>query len=1001
MGMPNQADRIQSVSAGVRQRWAIIGPLLMAAVIIAIEVLSRAGYKVPNAPAILILLVVFFTFTGGMLAGLISGVLDLIYISYFFSINGQLFHYTSESLVRVAVWIIIVPAMVFMVGYLRHRAERAAELAARNATLEKEAGERQRAMETVLREKDFSESVINSLPGVFYLFDHTGKFLRWNRHLEYVSGYSPEEIARMHPLDFIASEDKELVGRKIQEAFTKGVVDVEAHLVTRDGMRIPNYFTGVRIIIDDAPCLIGMGVDITERKRAEDESRLMQVITLAVSESGDLNSALEVVLRKVCEATGWILGEAWTPHADRAVLEISPAYYCSDSALEKFRVVSASYTFASGAGIPGRVWKSRQPVWIKDVTRDTDLPRASAAREIGLKAAMGIPVLAGEEVVAVLVFFMRESRKEDERQIQLVSAAATQLGAVMQRKRAEEVLRVSESRLRAIVDAEPECVKIMTADGELVQMNAAGLAMLEVDRPEQVIGKSLVSFVAPEYREAFRTLCEDVLQGKKARLEFEIIGLKGTRRWLDMHAVPLANEKGGAPFILSITRDITERKQNESRLSYLAHYDSLTNLPNRVLLTERMKEAMAAATLRERLVAIIFLDLDRFKYINDSLGHEEGDTLLKEVAVRVSGAVRRGDTVARLSGDEFAFVLADMGHVDDAHFVAQKILDVFRQPFHIVGRELFVTASLGITLYPFDDRDAQGLLRNADVAMYHAKASGKNNYQFYAAEMTAKATEWLSLENDLRNALPRNELSLHYQPIADCRTGRLLGMEALLRWKHPECGMISPAQFIPLAEETGLIASIGEWVLRTACAQCHAWQQQGHKSLYVAVNLSARQFLQKNLAASIQEVLRETGLDAANLGLELTEGLIMQQAGITATILRELKAMNIRISIDDFGTGYSSLSYLKRFPIDVLKIDQSFVRDIPGDPDDMAIAATIITMAHSLGMKVVAEGVETEQQLKFMRENACDAMQGYYLSKPLPAEQFEMFLKNGSRLATG
>jgi diguanylate cyclase (GGDEF)-like protein/PAS domain S-box-containing protein len=707
MDMPNRADGIQSVSAVVRQRWVIIGPLLMAAAIIAIEVLSRAGYKVPNPPAILMLLVVFSTFTGGMLVGLISAVFELSHTAYYFSIPGQPFHYTSENLVRVAVWAIAVPAMVFMVGYLHRRAERSAELAARNASLEREASERQRAMEIVLKEKDFSESVINSLPGIFYLFDHTGKFLCWNRHLEYISGYSPEEIARMHPLDLVSLEDRELVGRKIQEAFTKDMVDFEAHLVTREGLQIPNYFTGTRIVIDDVPCLLGMGVDITERKQAE------------------------------------------------------------------------------------------------------------------------------------------------------------------------------------------------------------------------------------------------------------------------------------------------------SRLSYLAHYDTLTGLPNRVLLTERMKAAMADAHQRERLMAIVFLDLDRFKYINDSLGHEEGDVLLKAVATRLSATVRRGDTAARLSGDEFAFVLADMGHVDDAHFVARKILDAFQQPFRVAGRELHVTASLGITIYPFDERDAQGLLRNADVAMYHAKASGKNNYQFYSVEMTAKATEWLSLENDLRNALPGKELLLHYQPIADCRTGRLLGMEALLRWNHPTRGMISPAQFIPLAEETGLIAPIGEWVLRTACAQCRAWQLQGNESLYVAVNVSARQFQQRNLAASIQEVLQETGLDAASLDLELTEGLIMHQAETTATILRELKAMNIRISIDDFGTGYSSLGYLKRFPIDVLKIDQSFVRDIPGDPDDMAIAGTIITMAHSLGMKVVAEGVETEQQLKFMRENACDAMQGYYLSKPLPAEQFEKFLENGSRLATG
>ena len=366
--------------------------------------------------------------------------------------------------------------------------------------------------------------------------------------------------------------------------------------------------------------------------------------------------------------------------------------------------------------------------------------------------------------------------------------------------------------------------------------------------------------------------------------------------------------------------------------------------------------------------------------------------------MRLGGAVRRGDTVARLSGDEFALVLADMGHVNDAAHVAQKVLDVFRQPFRVAGRDLFVTASLGITLYPFDDQGAQELLRNADVAMYRAKESGKNNYQFYAAEMTAKVTERMVIESDLRLALERGELSLNYQPIADCQSGDILGMEALLRWKHPQRGMISPALFIPLAEETGYIISIGEWVLRTACEQCRRWQKMGFPWLYVAVNLSARQFHQEDLPASIYKILQETGFNPGKLYLELTEGLIMQQADAAIRTLQELEAMDIHISIDDFGTGYSSLSYLKRFPIDVLKIDQSFVRDIPGDEDDAAIAGAIIAMAHGLGLRVVAEGVETLEQLNFMRAHHGDAMQGYYFSKPLPPEQFEEFLKSGTRL---
>ncbi|MCR4347018.1 MAG: EAL domain-containing protein [Sulfuricaulis sp.] len=743
---------------------------------------------------------------------------------------------------------------------------------------------------------------------------------------------------------------------------------------------------------------LALETQIAERKRAEQEVRLLQTMTLAVSEAEDLHTALQVVLRKVCESTGWVLGQAWMP-GESERLECVPSWHCSAKGLERFRKMSLDITFSRGGGLPGRVWATKKPAWVKDVSTDGNFPRAAVAIEVGLKAGLGIPVLAGDEVIAVLEFFVREPRQEDEHLISVVFSAAAQLGSVIQRKRAEVALRRSENQLRAIIDAEPECVKIIKADGTLVQMNAAGLAMVEASRPEQVLGKSIFKMLMPEYREPFRAFVENVLRGNKGIMEFEITGFKGTHRWLESHAVLLPEEQGGPPLVLSITRDITDRKQTEKRLRQLAHFDSLTDLPNRVQLIEKLKEAMAEADRRERLVGVVFLDLDRFKNINDSHGHAKGDKLLREVAVRLSGAVRRGDTVARLSGDEFALVLADMGHVDDVIHVAQKILDTFREAFQVEENTFFITASMGITLYPFDDRSAQELLRNADVAMYRAKESGKNNYQFYVAEMTAKVAERLSLENDLRFALERGELSLNYQPIADCQSGRILGMEALLRWKHPKRGMISPALFIPLAEETGYIVPIGEWVLRTATEQCRLWQKMGFPSLYVAVNLSSRQFHQKDLPMSIYNILQETNFNPALLNLELTEGLVMQQAEASINTLRELVAMDIRISIDDFGTGYSSLSYLKRFPINVLKIDQSFVRDIPKDEDDAAIASTIITMAHSLGLKVVAEGVETLEQLNFMREHHCNAMQGYYFSKPLPPEQFEEFLKSGIRLA--
>ena len=866
----------QDLKVATPRLWrSLAGPLLTVFAIGAFEILAHSGFRIPNPPAIFLLIVAFSAFVGGTRIGLVSAVLSWLYTSYHFSIPGQPFHFAGENLARVALWAVTMPAMALMLGYLRERAERMGELLSEKAKLESQ---------------------------------------------------------------------------------------------------------------------------IVERRRVEREMRLLQDMTLAVGEAADLNTALEVVLHKVCESSGWLVGQVWMP-GESGRLECAPSWHGAVAELEHFRRASLEMSLAPGSGLPGKVWVSRKPLWIKDVTQEGNFPRAAAAVVSGLRTGLGVPVLAGDEVIAVLEFFMHEPRPQDEHLTDVVSSAATQLGSVIRRKLAETALRRSENQMRTIVDAEPECVKIMNADGVILQINAAGLAMTEAAQPGQIVGKPIFNFLSPEYREPFRAFLESILRGRKGMMEFEMTGLKGAHRWMETHAVAMPVEPGAPPQILGITRDITERKQMDRRLKQMAHFDIVTGLPNRVQFIERLEEAMADADRNERLVGVVFLDLDRFKYINDSLGHAKGDILLREVAVRLSGAVRRGDTVARLSGDEFALVLADMRHVDDATFVAQKILDVFQQPFRAAGHDLFVTASLGITLYPFDDRGADELLRNADVAMYRAKESGKNNFQFYVAEMTTRMTERLALENDLRSALDMGQLSLHYQPIADCRSGNIIGMEALLRWNHPVRGMISPALFIPLAEETGYIVPIGEWVLRTATGQCRRWQKMGHPSLYVAVNISSRQFHQKDLSSSISRILQETGLNPASLDLELTEGLIMQQAEASVTTLRELKAMDIRISIDDFGTGYSSLSYLKRFPIDVLKIDQSFVRDIPKDADDAAIASTIITMAHSLGLKVVAEGVETVEQLQFMRAHDCDALQGYYLSKPLPADMFEAFLKNGARLS--
>ncbi|MDA8363497.1 MAG: EAL domain-containing protein [Gammaproteobacteria bacterium] len=437
-----------------------------------------------------------------------------------------------------------------------------------------------------------------------------------------------------------------------------------------------------------------------------------------------------------------------------------------------------------------------------------------------------------------------------------------------------------------------------------------------------------------------------------------------------------------------LLRTITEH--NHAHLYQLAHYDTLTGLPNRLLFLDRLSQAMAHAHRAERLVAVMLLDLDRFKAINDTLGHSMGDLLLREVAGRLRGCIREGDTVARLSGDEFAVLLPELRYIEDSGIVARKILEKLSQPFPLDGHEVFINTSVGVTLYPFHE-SVDALLRNTDIAMYHVKRRGGNGYEYYTDEMITDSLKQLSLEGALRRALEREEFVLYYQPQIDLARGHIVGAEALLRWRHPEWGLVSPGDFIPLAEETGLIVPIGKWVLHTACRQAKAWQDAGHPPISMGVNVSARQFYREDFMEVVREALATTQLDARCLEIELTEGTLMQNSHATTTMLKSLHDMGVHLSIDDFGTGYSSLSYLKRFPIDRIKIDRSFVTHITSDPDDAALASAIIAMSHALGIQSVAEGVETREQVGFLQDRSCDQMQGYLFSRPVPAAEFGQF----------
>lgn len=464
----------------------------------------------------------------------------------------------------------------------------------------------------------------------------------------------------------------------------------------------------------------------------------------------------------------------------------------------------------------------------------------------------------------------------------------------------------------------------------------------------------------------------------------------------------------------ALERSLAERNSAERNLAYLANYDSLTGLPNRNLFHDRLRQTTFRATRNKRLVALLYLDLDQFKMVNDSLGHVVGDNVLKQVAQRVQEGVRKTDTVSgpeleqavpgehanvtisRLGGDEFSVILEDVDSVEHTATVAQRILDAIARPFIVDAHEIFVTASMGITVYPNDGADLDNLVSGADAAMYQAKGLGRNNFQFFTSDMGARAKQRLEFEAALRRALEREEFSLYYQPKLDLRIGQVTGLEVLLHWSHPEFG--TTAKFIPILEDTGLIVPVGEWVLRSACRQVKQWQAKGLPPLRVSVNISARQFMQPKLVASIAQILADTGLEPGLLEVEMTESLLMVHTEASVAVLSALKALGIHISVDDFGTGYSSLSYLKRFPVDVLKIDQSFVRDITTDPDDAAIVRAIIALAHSLRLGTIAEGVETEAQLQYLRTQGCDEIQGYLLSRPLPADAFETWVAAGTDL---
>jgi diguanylate cyclase (GGDEF)-like protein/PAS domain S-box-containing protein len=476
-----------------------------------------------------------------------------------------------------------------------------------------------------------------------------------------------------------------------------------------------------------------------------------------------------------------------------------------------------------------------------------------------------------------------------------------------------------------------------------------------------------------------------------------LIRRDGEEAAIEDSTAPIHDRRGQVTGAVMVFHDASVARAMTLKMSYLAQHDSLTDLPNRVLLNDRLTEAIALSERHRRKLAVLFVDLDRFKHINDSLGHIVGDGLLQSVGRRLFTCVRSSDTVSRLGGDEFVVLLWEVKHAQDAAITADKVLQALREPHQILQHELHITGSIGIVTYPDDGTDAETLLKKADVAMYHAKDTGRDNYQFFKSELNIRAMERQSLEDSLRHAIERCELSLHYQPRMDLATGTIIGVEALIRWCHPQRGLVPPGQFIAIAEDSGLIVPIGRWVLREACRQARVWQIAGLPPMCVAINISAVELRAPGFVAGVRTILRETSLEPRYLELELTETVLLEDSRSVADVLKELKDIGVLLALDDFGTGYSSLSHLKRFPIDALKIDQSFVHDLTTDEDDASIVTAMIGLGKSLHMRVVAEGVETREQLAILQEYGCPQGQGHYFSRPVPAVEFGHLLKHGGR----
>jgi diguanylate cyclase (GGDEF)-like protein/PAS domain S-box-containing protein len=1046
--------------------------------------------------------------------------------------------------------------------------------------------------ETHLRSK-LCEDIIRSFPECVYVVDEAGKFKQWNSTFEKLLGYTAQEIAEIAVLDTIAEEQREIVQEATATALTGGLARVESVLVSKDGTRIPCLLTGARVLLDDQPCLLGIAVDLTKLRQAEESLRaseeeyesLIASIPDVVWKSdsvggvGFVGPGIEAILgyspaevyqrgdsvwrdsihaddrQRVKQAFESLLNEgkpydvecrvqrrsgewfwahdravatgekdgirfatglvsditerkaseetlrklasivelsedaitvintdgvitSWNPAAERMYghtraeaigrdlsLIVPPERKAEKHAiiervvggraiktLETQRLTKAGHLIDVSLSATAIEDGSGRIAGVATISRDITLRKRSeeqlrlqstalesAANGIVITDRVGTIIWVNDAVTTMTGYSKEELLGKNPRVLksgnqpesyyadlwstissgkvwhgevvnkrkdgttyaeEMTITPVTQQGgdtttthfiAIKQditgRKQAEELLRQRE----AMLNATGEMAKIGGWELDLstneLTWTREVYRIHEVDEGFVPNVERAIEFYTPECRPLIEQAVKGAIEyGEPFDLELQIETAKNKRLWVKALGQS-RTLNAGTRTLFGTFQDITERKQSEEHVQYLAYYDALTGLPNRTLLADRLLKALATASRQKDKVALLFLDLDRFKSINDSFGHTFGDLVLQDVATRLEGRTRKQDTVGRLGGDEFLIVLNSVKDISDVAVAAKRFMDAMAAEFVVQGHSLGITCSLGVSIFPEHGTDVESLLKHADAAMYSAKENGRNSFQFFSEEMTAQVVERLTLENSLRPALEKKQLFLVYQPQMDLATGKIIGLEALLRWQHPELGLVPPDKFIRIAENSGLILPIGEWVLRTACSQARKWQDEGFPAVRVAVNVSAVQFRQPDFCAIVSRVLHETGLAPQYLELELTESLLLSSADMTLPVIHELSALGVTLAIDDFGTGYSNFGYLRQFRVSRLKIDRSFINNVAVDPDDAAIANAIISMAKSMSLKVIAEGVENEAQMSFLRVHLCDEIQGYYFSKPLTVDK--------------